>query len=97
MKHAAEVIRVPPTDTCPGYVVYSKESGTPTGTYHWSVRNDDRPPTLTKITRTIFKTLVRYHTGDALTIGHTVTIWKRGWHHIKGARKLARKHTRKHA
>ena len=81
MKHAAEVLRG----------IYSIESVTPTGTYHWAKPKGDRPPTLTKITRTTYETLVRYFDGDALTIGHTEIIWKHGWHHVKGLRKLARK------
>ena len=81
MKHAAEVLSNPP--------IYCYEQTTPSGTYHWAKSINRKPPTLTKITRINYKTLVKYSDGDQLQFGYEYTIWKHGWHHIKGARKKA--------
>lgn len=89
MKHTAEAVNV---NDC---VIYCREMTTPNGTYHFARSKNRRPPTLIKITRTRYKTLVRYHDGDQFQIGYHVTIWKRGWHHIKGARKTAKQRAKK--
>lgn len=87
MKHAAEILPANEYHRA----IYAEESTTPTGTYHWAKPKGDKPPTLRKITRVHYETLVRYFDGDQLQFGYRVTIWKHGWHHIKGARKKARK------
>lgn len=84
MKHAAEVLRNPP--------IYCSEQTTPTGTYHWAKSINHKPPTLTKITRIEwYEAETDYFGGVRKRIvrGRPVTIWKHGWHHIKGARKKA--------
>lgn len=87
MKHAAEVLSPSPYHDFP---IYSVQSTTPTGTYHWAESKLHKPPLLKKITRTRFETLVRYHDGSATQFGIVETIWKRGWQHVKGARKRAK-------
>lgn len=84
MKHAA--VMNPPT-ILHEYPIYSTERTTPTGTYHWAKSKNHKPPLLKKITRIKYVTLVKYQDGDQKQIGIRYTIWKRGWHHIKGARK----------
>lgn len=68
-------------------------------TYHWaSVKDKMPPPILKKITRLEwYDSGIILHdqydqNGEPVTQkwGRYVTIWKRGWHHIKGARKIAR-------
>lgn len=54
--------------------------------YNWIVKRD-QSTTLTKIERCILGLYIPNHY-------HCVTIWKRGWHHIKGARKRAKKISR---
>ena len=84
MKHAAEIL------VGDGYAIYSEESATPTGTYHWARSKNRKPPTLRKITR-----IEWYDAEWGIFNGERkryrrarhVTIWKHGWHHIKGARK----------
>lgn len=87
MKHAAEVLSPSPYHEHP---IYSIESGTPTGTYHWAESKNHKPPLLRKITRTRFETLFHYHDGKPKQFGVVETIWKRGWRHVKGARKKAK-------
>ena len=88
MKHAAEVFSATVTG---GRPIYCREQTTPTGTYHWANPKGDNPPTLTKITQT------RWHEAEwslfngerkRVIRGEHVTVWKHGWHHIKGARKV---------
>lgn len=73
MKHAAEVLSPSPYHDFP---IYSAQSTTPTGTYHWAESKNHKPPLLKKITQTRFEG----------RFGIVETIWKRGWRHIKGAR-----------
>lgn len=86
MKYAAEML--PPT-VLHEHPIYSTERTTPTGKYYWVKSKNHKPPLLKKITRTKYETLVKYHDGTQKRFGYEVTIWKRGWHHIKGIRKRA--------
>ena len=75
MKHAAEVIRY---DDC---VIYASVSSSPTGVwYHWGKSENRHPPKLQKLTRIVY----------VGKWGFEELVWKRGWRHIKGARKVAR-------
>lgn len=75
MKHMAEVIRGD------GYVIYAKESSSPTGVwYHWGKSKNMQPPKLQKLTRIVYVS----------HLGFEEIVWKRGWRYIKGARKVAR-------
>lgn len=88
MKHAATLL--PPT-ILNEYPIYSIEQTTPTGTYHWAKSKNHKPPTLKKITQVKYVTLVHYDDGSKKRFGYEFTVWKRGWHHIKGARKRAKR------
>lgn len=91
MKHAAEIL---PANVYHRRPIYAAESTTPTGTYHWAKPKGDKPPTLRKITRIEwYDAEWSIFNGEEKRCrrGRHVTIWKHGWHHIKGARKKARK------
>lgn len=86
MKHAAEIISNPP--------IYCREETTPNGAYHWAKSINRKPPLLTKITQIRwYEAEWSYFNGERRRIvrGEPVTIWKRGWHHVKGARKKVKK------
>ena len=88
LKHAAAAAFNPFTGAVDFWAL---EATTPTGTYHWAHAKNDKPPILRKITRL---ELTDFNTGNFKYL-REVTIGKRGWHYIKGARKTAR--TRKTA